>query len=167
MIRVSAIVARAENGVIGRDNQLPWYLPSDLKYFKAQTFGKPVVMGRKTFESIGRPLPGRTNVVITRQPDWQSPGVKVASSIEDALKIATAQAELDGADAVMLIGGAEIYRLGAPYIDRWYITEVHLKPDGDAALQDLDMTLFAEVSSQFGQAQPGEPDHTFRVFDRR
>ena len=71
MIRVSAIVARAENGVIGRDNQLPWYLPSDLKYFKAQTFGKPVVMGRKTFESIGRPLPGRTNVVITRQPDWQ------------------------------------------------------------------------------------------------
>jgi len=167
MIRVCAIVARAENGVIGRDNQLPWHLPSDLKYFKAQTFGKPVIMGRKTFESIGRPLPGRTNVVITRQSDWQSPGVKVASSMEDALKIGTAQAALDGADAVMLIGGAEIYRLGAPYIDRWYLTEVHLSPEGDATLPDVDPALFVEVATEVGQAQPGEPDHTFRIFDRR
>lgn len=167
MIRVCAIVARAKNGVIGLNNQLPWHLPSDLRYFKAQTFGKPVIMGRKTFESIGRPLPGRTNVVITRQPEWQSPGVKVAPSVERALQVAKAQAELDGADAVLFIGGAEIYRAAEPYLDRWYVTEVQLEPFGDATIAPVDLSVFDEVSTEVGQTQPGEPDHVFRVFDRR
>ncbi len=118
MIRTALIVARADNGIIGVDNQLPWHLPSDLKYFKQVTMGKPVVMGRKTFESIGRPLPGRTNVVITRNSDWSAPGVRVVGSLADALKLAKAQADLDGVDEVMVIGGATVYREAFDQVDR-------------------------------------------------
>ena len=137
MIRTALIVARADNGVIGVDNQLPWHLPCDLKYFKQVTMGKPVVMGRKTFESIGRPLPGRTNVVITRNADWSASGTRVVGSLADALKLATAQADLDGADEVMVIGGATLYREAIDQVDRMYVTQVHASPCGDAFLKHL------------------------------
>jgi len=167
MTRVSAIVARAQNGVIGRDNQLPWHLPSDLRYFKAVTFGKPVIMGRKTFESIGRPLPGRTNVVVTRQSDWQAPGTQTAASLEAALRIANAKAELDGVDEVMLIGGAQLYRDAASWIDRWYVTEVMVDAVGDAHLDAIDPASFQEVERVPGEPQPGELAHHFIIYDRR
>ena len=118
MIRLSIIVAAAKNLAIGKDNQLLWHLPEDLKYFKRVTMGKPIVMGRKTFESIGRPLPGRLNIVITRQSDWQHEGVKVVHSIEEALILAESQSFIDGSDEVMVIGGAEIYKAALPKAQR-------------------------------------------------
>ena len=107
---VSIVVAVADNGVIGRGNALPWDLPDDLQHFKRTTMGRPIVMGRKTFESIGRPLPGRLNIILTRDPSWTAHGVSVASSIEQAIDLAEGQAFIDGADSVMVIGGAEVYR---------------------------------------------------------
>src|SRR5690606_8729166 len=100
------MVAMASNGVIGRDNGLPWHLPEDLRYFKRTTLGKPVIMGRKTFESIGRPLPGRPNIVVSRQPGWSAPGVTVADSLASALTSAQALATASGAQELMVIGGA-------------------------------------------------------------
>ena len=103
-ITLSLIVARAANGCIGRDNTLPWYLPNDLKYFKRVTFGKPVIMGRKTWESLKGPLPGRTNIVITRQPDYHADGARVVASLEDALSLAADQAFIDGGDEAVIMG---------------------------------------------------------------
>jgi dihydrofolate reductase len=123
---LSLIVARASNGVIGKDNQLPWHLPADLKYFKAVTMGKPIVMGRKTFQSIGRPLPGRQNIVVTRNPDFDSNGITVVHSVEAAIEAANQVAE------IMLIGGTELYKLSLPLVDRIYLTEIHQDFDGDA-----------------------------------
>ena len=143
-MRTSLIVARADNGVIGIDNQLPWYLPCDLKYFKRVTMGKPVVMGRKTFESIGRSLPGRTNIVITRNSEWSAPGIRVVGGLADAFKIAAAQADLDGTDEVMVIGGATLYREAIEQVDRMYVTQVHVSPDGDAFLKHLTKTSSLE-----------------------
>jgi dihydrofolate reductase len=123
---LSLIVARASNGVIGKNNQLPWHLPADLQYFKTVTMGKPIVMGRKTFESIGRPLPGRQNIVVTRNPDFFSDGITVAHSVEAAIAAANQVAE------IMLIGGTELYKLSLPLADRIYLTEIHQDFDGDA-----------------------------------
>ena len=128
MTCLSVIVAVADNGVIGRDNALPWHLPEDLRYFKRVTLGKPIVMGRRTFESIGRPLPGRTNIVISRDPGFAAVGIEVAASLDAALQLASGAAE------VVVIGGAEIYRLAIPRADRLYVTEVHTEPAGDALL---------------------------------
>ena len=112
---VSIVVAVADNGVIGRGNTLPWDLPDDLQHFKRTTMGRPIIMGRKTYESIGRPLPGRLNIILTRDGAWQTPGVSVATSIEQAIEIAEGQALIDGADSVMVIGGAEVYRQALPF----------------------------------------------------
>ena len=166
MIRTALIVARADNGIIGVDNQLPWYLPSDLRYFKQVTMGKPVVMGRKTFESIGRPLPGRTNVVITRNADWSAPGVRVVGSLADALKLATAQADLDGADEVMVIGGATLYREAFDQVDRMYVTQVHASPDGDAFCEAPDQEKFARTSVEDHAGDDASPAHSYEVWDR-
>ena len=166
MIRKAIIVARADNGVIGVDNQLPWHLPSDLKYFKQVTMGKPVVMGRKTFESIGRPLPGRTNVVITRNVDWSAPGVRVVGSLADALKLATAQADLDGADEVMVIGGATLYREAFDQVDRMYVTQIHVTPDGDAFFEAPDQEKFARTSFEEYAGDDASPAHSYEVWDR-
>lgn len=166
MIRTALIVARADNGIIGVDNQLPWYLPSDLRYFKQVTMGKPVVMGRKTFESIGRPLPGRTNVVITRNADWSAPGVRVVGSLADALKLATAQADLDGADEVMVIGGATLYREAFDQVDRMYVTQVHASPDGDAFFEAPDQEKFARTSVEDHAGDDASPAHSYEVWDR-
>jgi Dihydrofolate reductase len=166
-MRHALIVARGDNGVIGQDNQLPWHLPCDLKYFKRTTFGKPIVMGRKTFESIGRPLPGRTNVVVTRNPDWTHPGVRVCHSLSDALKLASAQASLDAQDEVMVIGGATLYRDAMDGVDRLYITQVHCAPLGDATFDAPDPTIFERISAEHHAAGEDYPAHTYEVWDRR
>jgi len=118
-----AIVAHDQNRLIGGGNDLLWHLPNDLKYFKERTRGFPIIMGRKTFDSLGRPLPGRRNMVVTRQADWTAEGVEVFGSLEDAL------AALNGADAY-IVGGGEIYRVALPSVDLLYVTEVHAAIDG-------------------------------------
>lgn len=145
MIKLAIIVAVAENGVIGRNNALPWHLPEDLRYFKRVTMGKPVLMGRKTFDSIGRPLPGRTNIVITRNPAFRAEGVEVASSLEAAIKLAERIALVDGAEEAVVIGGAEIYRAALRVADRLYITEVHASVEGDAVLPGIAWAQWREV----------------------
>ncbi|WP_105102196.1 dihydrofolate reductase [Microbulbifer pacificus] len=137
-VPVAMIVAMARNRAIGRENTLPWRISGDLQFFKRTTLGKPVVMGRKTFESIGRPLPGRENIVITRNPAWRAEGVTVAASLERALELAQQAAARDGAVEVMVIGGAEIYRQAMPLARRLYITEVDAEVDGDAFFPVLD-----------------------------
>ncbi|WP_062061701.1 dihydrofolate reductase [Cellvibrio sp. OA-2007] len=139
-MKLSIIVAAAKNGVIGCNNQLPWHLPQDLKYFKSVTLNKPVIMGRKTYESIGKPLPGRTNIVVTRNKDWLgADGVVVTNSFEQALieanKVLLA-APL-ASDEAMVIGGAEIYRSALNVADRVYLTCVDLVPEGDAFFEPL------------------------------
>jgi dihydrofolate reductase len=159
---VSLIVAMAHNGVIGRDKALPWRLPEDLKRFKAATLGKPILMGRKTFESIGRALPGRANLVLTRDRDWSAPAVQVVHSVEEALKVAGAAAEL------VVIGGAEIYRLVMPFARRIYLTHVHAEIPGDTLFPDFDPTQWVDVESE---AYPADERHahplTFMTLERR
>lgn len=132
-ITVAMIVAAAKNGVIGLNNQMPWHLPEDLKYFRRVTMGKPVIMGRKTFESIGKPLPGRLNIVISRQKDVALPeGVVLQASVEDAICYAKQYAKEQGVNEVMVIGGEQIYRACMPMADKLYLTQVEAAPEGDA-----------------------------------
>ena len=135
--KLSLIAAVAENGVIGHDNRLPWHLPSDLRYFKERTMGKPVILGRKTFDSIGKPLPGRHFVVLSRDPAWRAPGVEVVGDPETALKVAQAIAIREGADEIMVAGGAQLYTLYLDRADRIYRTLVRCSPEGDATFPDL------------------------------
>lgn len=156
----------ANNHAIGKDNKLLWHLPEDLKYFKRITMGKPIVMGRKTFESIGRPLPGRLNIVITRQEDWHHDGVRVAQSIEQALQIAEAQAFIDGIDEVMVIGGEQIYRAALPVAQTLYLTRVDADIEGDAFFPEIDSS-WNEVSRESFSASGHNPyDYAFCVLQR-
>lgn len=140
------VVAIAENGVIGRDNTMPWHLRSDLKRFKAITFNRPVIMGRKTFASIGRPLPGRTNIVVTRDKKFQAPGIVVAPSLETAHDIARGDALRRFVTEIMVIGGADIFAQWLKKADRLEITEVHDTPEGDTFLKQVDLAEWAEVA---------------------
>lgn len=151
---VTLIVAAARNGVIGRDNALIWRLRSDLRRFRALTMGKPVVMGRKTWDSIGRPLPGRRVIVMTRDPAWAAPGTERAAGWDDALRIA------EGAQEVMVAGGAEIYALALPHADRIHLTEVDAAPEGDARFPEIPPD-FREVAAEAHPAGP-EDEHAFR-----
>ncbi len=159
---ISLIVAMAQNGVIGRENSLPWRLPEDLKRFRAFTLGKPILMGRKTFESLGRPLPGRTNLVLTRDRGWSAQGVVVVHSVEEALLQAAASDEL------VVIGGAEIYRLVLPVARRIYLTHVHADVPGDITFPEFDSTQWADVECS---SQPADEEHayplTFVTLERR
>lgn len=167
LIPLAVIVAAAENGVIGRNNSLPWHLPEDLRYFKRVTMGKPIVMGRKTFESIGRPLPGRTNIVISRNAGFSAPGVKVAASLDDALTLGQDIAHIDGASEVVVIGGAEIYRLAMPRAGRLYVTEVHASVEGDALLPPINWSEWREVSRERHSASASNPyDYSFVLYER-
>jgi len=130
-IETALIVARAENGVIGRDGQLPWRIAADLQHFKRLTVGKPVVMGRKTFDSIGRPLPRRTNIVVTRNSAWTADGVVIANDLPTALALAYEDAHRTGASEVMIIGGADIYRQCVGIARHVYLTEVHCAAAGE------------------------------------
>ncbi len=133
-----AIVAMADNGVIGRDNGLPWHLPDDLKRFKALTMGHALLMGRRTFDSIGRPLPGRRNLVLTRNPGWQAPGTDTVRSLDEALAKA-------GASMLFVIGGAEVFALAWPIVSRLELTEVHAEPAGDTVLAGFDRRAWRET----------------------
>jgi dihydrofolate reductase len=159
---VSLIVAMAQNGVIGRDNTMPWRLPQDMKRFRAFTLGKPILMGRKTFESIGSPLPGRVNLVLTRDRAWYAHGVIVVHSVDEALTQAEASAEL------VAIGGAEIYRLVLPFARRIYLTHVHADVPGDIYFPDFDSTQWADVECSM---HPADDEHayplTFVTLERR
>ncbi len=172
MITLSIIVAMANNRAIGKDNQLLWHLPEDLQYFKRVTMGKPIVMGRKTFESIGRPLPGRLNIVITRQTEWSHEGVKVVNTIDDALKLAEAQSLIDGVDEVMVIGGAEIYQTSLPQAQRLYLTRVDAHIDGDAFFPEINNNEWTEISKESFAASDSKLktntyDYAFCVLERQ
>ncbi len=161
------MAAVADNGIIGRNNALPWHLPGDLQYFKRVTMGKPVVMGRLTYESIGRPLPGRVNIVVSRQPGLQIDGGRVVSDLPAALALATAIAEIDGASELVVIGGAQIYALALPLAQRLYLTEVHADIDGDAWFPDWDRAQWRELERNFNQASDPNPyDYSFVVYER-
>lgn len=138
----------ADNGVIGRDNSLPWRLPVDMKHFMTTTMGKPLVMGRKTLESMKAPLPGRTNIVLTRDPNWQRDGVHVVGDLKSALDLAEQQGLIDGVDETMVIGGAEIYALALPLADRLYVTRVHAEPHGDVYFPAIDFSQWRRLSQQ-------------------
>lgn len=161
------IVAAAENGVIGRNNALPWHLPEDLRYFRRVTMGKPIIMGRKTYESIGRPLPGRSNIVITRNPDFSAAGVRVVASVEEALRVAEEITDGDAGDELVVIGGAEIYRSALPRAERLYVTEVHAEVEGDAQLPSIDWSLWHQLSRERHLAGGDNPyDYSFVVYER-
>lgn len=130
---LSIIVAMAENRIIGKDNRLPWHLPEDLKHFKEITMGKPVIMGRKTYESIGRPLPGRENIVLTRNKSYQAKGAKVISSLQEAIKACPS------AEEIFIIGGAELYKETLSKADRLYLTVIHKDFEGDAYFPKVDL----------------------------
>lgn len=167
-MKCSMIVAMSENRVIGINNKLPWYLPNDLKYFKQVTMGKPIIMGRKTYESIGKPLPGRANIVITRNTQWQAEGVKVAHSLEQAIALAEAISNIDGQSEVMIIGGDQIYKACLPQVDRVYLTKVHAEVQGDAWFPEVDWSSWQEVGREDFQAEGANPyDYSFIVYDRQ
>lgn len=155
---LTLVVARADNGVIGRDNALPWRLPADLRHFKALTLGKPVIMGRRTFESIGRPLPGRRNIVLTRSPSWTAAGVAVAAD----LAAAVAQAD---APEVMIIGGAAVYAAALPAARRIHLTEVHLAPAGDTLLPPFG-PAWRETGREAHAAAGDAPAYSFVTLER-
>ena len=166
-MKFALIVAMSENRTIGINNKLPWYLPNDLKYFKQVTMGKPIIMGRKTFDSIGKPLPGRTNIVITRDPDYQADGVQVVNGIEQALSVAEDISLINGHEEVMVIGGAEIYGITLPKADRLYITHVDATVEGDAFFPEVDWSHWQEQASEaFAAEGPNPYDYRFVVYDR-
>jgi dihydrofolate reductase len=162
---VSLIVARSRNGVIGRNGQLPWHLSADLKHFKRLTVGKSVVMGRKTFDSIGKPLPGRQNIVITRNADWQRDGVTVVPNIAEAIAAAGLDLKIHAAE-IMIIGGADIYAQTLPFADRLYLTDVQLEIEGDAFFPQLDESCWRETGRVDFAAQADAPMFSFRRLER-
>ncbi len=151
---VALLAAVADNGVIGRDDRLPWHLPDDLKRFKALTMGKPILMGRRTFDSIGKPLPGRTNLVLTRSLEWSTPGAVVVHSLDEAVARAGAAAEL------VVIGGAEVYRLTLPRARRIYLTRVHSRVEGDTLFPALDESEWREVARE---EHPRDERHAYSM----
>jgi dihydrofolate reductase len=159
-MRVSLIVAVAENGVIGLGNDLPWRQSNDLKRLKRLTMGHHVIMGRRTWDSVGTPLPGRTNVVITRNPHFSAPGVTVVRSVEDALA-------LDNDDEMFIAGGAEIFRIALPLIDRAYLTIIHARPDGDTFFPEVDWSGWRVVEkSEHPADEKNQYPYTFITYER-
>jgi dihydrofolate reductase len=159
---ITLIVAVADSGVIGRDNALPWHLPDDLKRFKRLTLGKPIVMGRKTFESIGKPLPGRQNIVLTRDTNYQRDGVVVVHGADEALRAAAGQAE------VMVIGGAELFHRFLPIATRIHLTRVHADIAGDVRWPALDDREWQVIESERHEADERHAHAmTFEVWEKR
>jgi dihydrofolate reductase len=166
--RLVLVAAVAENGVIGRDGELPWWLPGDLKHFKALTLGKPVLMGRRTFGSIGRPLPGRSNIVLTRDPAFWADGVRIVPSLDEGLKVAAAEAERLNADEIAVIGGSALYSATLPRADRLYLTEVHASPEGTTHFPAFPRAEWKEVAREGPLQNAGEIySYSFVTLDRR
>ena len=167
-MKLALIWAMSRNRVIGRNNALPWHLSEDLKYFKRVTMGKPVIMGRKTWESIGRPLPGRTNIVITRNPEYVVPeGVRVVTSLDAAINLAEKVCLIEGIDEAIVMGGAEIYAQALPRADRLYLTQVHADVHGDAYFPEIDLQHWHELGREdFSASGPNPYDYSFVVLER-
>jgi dihydrofolate reductase len=161
------IAALAQNRVIGRDNQLPWRLPADLKHFKALTLGKPIIMGRKTWDSLGRPLPGRLNLVVSRQPGVQFEGAEVFASLEAAIVRAEQWAREQGVDELMLIGGAQLYVQALPLAARLYLTQVETSPEGDAWFPEFDADAWQRTAAETFAPLEQAPAYTFETWTRR
>ena len=161
MSKLSLIAAVAENGVIGLDNALPWHLPEDLKRFRALTTGHHIIMGRKTYESIGKPLPGRTTVIITRGNFPAPEGVKIAHSLQEAVDVSGADEE------VFFVGGAELYAQALALADRLYLTEIQADVEGDAWFPDYDRAQWREVSRDRRADEASGLEYHFVVYDRQ
>ncbi len=161
---VSAIVAVAKNNVIGINNGIPWYLPADLKYFKKTTLNHHIIMGRKSYESIGRPLPKRTNVIVTRDPFYVAANCLIVHSVEEGLKIALDNNE----EEAFIIGGGEIYRIAMPYVERLYLTEVDLEIGGTVYFPEINFSEWHVVSEEAHQAdEKNEMPYVFKVLERK
>ncbi len=154
------VIARAANGVIGYGGGMPWHIPSDLRHFKQLTKGRPMIMGRKTFDSLPGLLEGRRHIVITRNPDWTEEGAEVASSPEEALRMANAP-------HVFVIGGAEIYRLFLPIADRIEVTEIDASPKGDTVLEPFDRSVWKVVATEKHKSNNDTPGFTFVTLTRK
>ncbi|GIL16626.1 MAG: dihydrofolate reductase [Oligoflexia bacterium] len=164
---LSAIAAMSRNRVIGKENKLPWHLPEDLKYFKEKTKGKIMIMGRKTFDSIGqRPLPGRLHIVITRNPDYKSKDdlVKIVSSLEQAIALAKTLIGHPYPDEVFVVGGAEIYKQALPLLNRLYLTVIEKDYEGDAFFPEFEQFNYKLVSKD---SHTGEIPYSFQIFERK
>ena len=162
------VAAVARNGIIGANGGLPWRLSSDLKRFKALTWGKPLVVGRKTFESIGRALPGRETIVVTRDPTFAAPGVLVAHNLDAALDLAAERAHAVGADDIIIGGGAEIYAQTMARAHRLFITEVALDAEGEARFPPIDPHVWREISRETGErGARDDADFAFVSYERR
>lgn len=154
------VVARADNGVIGRDGRLPWHIPADLQHFKRLTMGTPMVMGRKTFDSFPRPLPGRRHIVLTRDPHWHREGAEVVHSPAEALRIADS-------NRISIIGGSEIFSLFLPQATSIELTEVHCNADGDTVMDAPDPAVWREISRVENAAENGLPAFSWIRLERR
>jgi dihydrofolate reductase len=159
--RVELIVARADNGAIGREGRVPWHLPADLRQFKITTMGAPMIIGRKTFETLPGLLPGREHIVMTRNNAWCADGVKIAHSRDEALELAA------GCDRVSVIGGAEIYRAFMPLAERIHLTEVHAVPEADTFFPQLNSRDWNVARGRRQEAQGEHPAHTFMLMERK
>ena len=168
-IKIAAIVAMANNRCIGKNNDMPWYIPEDFKHFKAKTLGKPIIMGRKTFQSIidrnGKPLPKRQNIVISRTGyDYDHPDVIICASLDIAIETAKSYAQKNGIDEIIIGGGAQIYALALPVTDKYYLTEVDMHVDGDAFLMELSTEQWEETHREPHNA---EPSYSFCEYTRK
>lgn len=164
-IKISAIAAMAKNHVIGKGNQIPWHIPEDFKYFKRTTLGKPIIMGRKTWDSLGgKALPKRANIVISRNPQTPADGLIAATSIDEAIKTAKDIAQKDGIDEIFIIGGSEIYRQTLPQTNRLYLTVIDKDYDGDAKFPDFAEDEWSIISQE---NHAGDPSYTYFVYARR
>ncbi|MEI2734597.1 MAG: dihydrofolate reductase [Rhodoblastus sp.] len=167
MAKIVLVAAVARNGAIGVKGGLPWRLPSDLKHLRETTWGRPMVMGRKTFDSIGKPLPGRETIVVTRDQAFARDGVHVVRSIDDALALGASRAQAMGVDEIMVIGGGELYRATLDRADRIVLSEVDLAPEGDAFFPELDMSQWREVARKTPpRAEKDEAAFTVRILER-
>jgi dihydrofolate reductase len=164
-MKIALIVATSQNNVIGLDNQLPWHLPEDLKYFKAVTMGKPILMGRKTYDSIGRPLPGRDNIVLTRDTNWTADGVEVVNDLDAAIAASEKACKAAGADELMIIGGEQIYRKFLPLANKLYLTKVEAEVEGDAYFPAIDSNQWRQVAEKIPE-KVGNYSYRFVVLER-
>lgn len=167
-IRISIVVAAAENDVIGLDGDMPWHLSTDLKRFKALTLGKPMIMGRKTFMAIGSALPGRTSIVVTRDTSWQAEGVVPAHSLDQAIALAKEITKADEGEEICIVGGGEIYRQAIELADVIHITRVHAQPSGDTVFPAIDPKIWLEVTREEVPIGPKDSAATtYLVYERR
>jgi dihydrofolate reductase len=161
---IALVLAVSENGVIGKDNALPWRLPADLRYFRKVTASYPLIMGRKTFDSVGRPLPGRRNIIITRQANFQIPGCDVVHTLDEAIQLA----QSTNAPQISIVGGAEIFRQALPLATRIYLTRIHAEFEGDAFFAIPDPEKWKEVSRDDHLADAENPySYSFIVYERK